>query len=186
MNLRLILSPRSLPLLTHRSLPLCQLHQLISATATSSAESAKATIDSNASSQMESVPIPGTKPVLLVTASTQLRALVCAILRRFGYSAKVVCSYEEAIETGAAAGCGGGTGERFAVAVVDLDLVPANGTPGNAGEENGPIQQLRAALWGEGGAGFVVGVAPSRHATPARGQVAEWTSVDGFNNVLQR
>ncbi len=122
------------------------------------------------------------KGVLLVTASAQLRTVICALLRK--YNPTVAADFTAAIETAAVAGCGSGAGGGFAAAVVDLDLVAATDTTRGGCGEGGPIGKLRVALWGEGGGGIIVGIAPALHATAVQAQEAQhWMEVD---SVLQR
>ena len=111
-----------------------------------------------------------------------MRTVICAILRRYGLT--VVTDFAAAIETAAAAGHEDGTEGQYAATVVDLDLLACMEAPTSSCDKDKVIQQLRAALWGEGAGGIIVGIAPAAHATAAQAQVAQ--SCMGIDAVLQR
>ena len=120
-----------------------------------------------------------------MTASAQLRTVTCALLRRYGTT--VESDFAAAIRTAAASGRGSHAGERFEAAVVDLDLLPVAESPSGGCGEDGLIEQLRAALWGEGVPGVVIGIAPAAHTSAALGKEEQhWELVKGINAVLER
>ncbi len=109
--------------------------------------------------------------------------MICAVLRRYS-SPAVVADFAAAIETATAAGHEGGVEGQYAAAVVDLDLLAATEAATGGSANDRAIGQLRAALWGRGGCGVIVGIAPATHATTAQVQEALcWTGIDA---VLQR
>ena len=120
--------------------------------------------------------------VMLVTASPQLRTVLCALLRQ--YSPVVATGLEAATKIATTGDQGGG----FSAAVVDLDLVHAVGCC--AEDRSQAVGALRTALWGEpsgSASGLLIGISAAVHSTAAPEQKAQNLELlAGIDRVLKR